>query len=415
MTLSKKDKSLIDELISGDPEGLFFKEYKNKIMAAALKYAKGDSVVAEDLFQDLYKKIFSELQDPETRANIQNLSAWLNEVIKNFCLNNVKKQNAKKASHNGEVDSYPAASESFEDEYVIKEISESSAIDQLKSHSMNLYWGIEFSLDYVNYIFWDLNVGEEARTEFMRPYFEVRRILSKARDEIYSSLNLPSKDEIELVFLKREIKDPKNFDELRLRQLWDKAAMSDIPLQKFAYILRHFHDFDKYYKKSGWGAWTGHGEFFLLVDEELQGNFKNLDNLFLPINAAFLPDENEFYYLIEYLPKIKCDPIYLIFLVWQKMLKRGKYTNLEFIRRLLLEFKKKEGKGKRAGIFKSVGNDFNIETLRKKVQRPSKNKAMYEELAYHIIEKCFLNLASPYRRIVDGTMISLEKRKKQNS
>ena len=93
---------------------------------------------------------------------------------------------------------------------------------------------------------------------------------------------------------------------------------------------------------------------------------------------------------VDFIPNIRCDPLQLIYRVWKKALTKGRYSRLDFIEALMIEYRKRtEGKAKGL-LFKSVGENFKIDNLRKLVYRPTKNKRRYDELAGYIYQKSFV-------------------------
>lgn len=422
MPLSKEDQRLLDELLSGDPKGIFYQKYEKDFRSAAWKFTKNSTEV-DDLAQELYLKIFKAApkKPPE-----DNLKGWVNMIIKNLSLNYVKKlkrENSIQTNHNL-INNYK---EDPEDDLISKEISGKSAIKNLKSYSMELYRGVEFSLDYVYYI-WDLKNKLNWGNVNFPAYAKSIGALHDAQKKIYAAFNFPQPGEIGSLFNEewsRQIKLP-DWNESK-RQKWLKAR--ELPLLKRLDFLIKNAPSEKARKIFKRTNIETDREFYLTLLGELGKLFEILGKRGKEVFHLFSNEEGiEYYKFVNYLPKIKCDPVYLIFLVWKRTFRRGKYTNREFIKQLFLELKEREkNTDKGRVLFYSIGEDFNINTIRKKVQRPAQDKnrkKMYEEIADYIYRKSFIELVPPggsvwiarkefERREKAKLMRNLERRKKE--
>lgn len=83
------DESIITKLQKGDKYTYFsiFNMYKNDMLNVALKYTK-NQIDAEDVCQETWIKIY---QNIDTLEDETKLKAWILTIVKNQCLNHIRK------------------------------------------------------------------------------------------------------------------------------------------------------------------------------------------------------------------------------------------------------------------------------------------------------------------------------------
>lgn len=123
-------------------------------------------------------------------------------------------------------------------------------------------------------------------------------------------------------------------------------------------------------------------------------------SLFLP-KDYFVDDFDE---ILEFIPKIKIDPLKLVFRVWHKALKKegaatkGTYSNLKAVERLLFEFKKIKKDTTQGYLFNSLYTGKNLDTARKTIYKKHKDPKIrdsYDRLINFIYDKSFMGETSP--------------------
>ncbi|GAG36515.1 unnamed protein product, partial [marine sediment metagenome] len=110
-----------------------------------------------------------------------------------------------------------------------------------------------------------------------------------------------------------------------------------------------------------------------------------------PLYSEFTPFYADFDDFFKKIPEVKIDPVKMIFKVWHKALRKGKYTRLTIIKNLLLEFKEATRGTEKEFLFDSITGSLNIDTLRKKsIYKNYKLKDFYNGLANFIYKKSFI-------------------------
>ena len=147
--------------------------------------------------------------------------------------------------------------------------------------------------------------------------------------------------------------------------------------------------------------------FVLNRHKQLLGELRDhFDRMRLEISTGyylmcgFSPEQflnEDFIDIVEHIPKLKIDPIKLIYRIWIKDpdLKKGKYNNRKLIEELLLHFKSEYSGTSRGDLFKLVNADFKLDTTRKKIYKKSKNSSLYDLLADFVYRKSFIEEESP--------------------
>lgn len=326
MGLNEEERQLISGFLKGNEEATrnFQEKFKRKIYSITLKISR-NSDDADEWTQDIFLKLFHELQKPNKLSEIRSLEKWVLKVAKNLCIDRYRKTKYERQNKIEVIDS------DFEDEDESSQIKEQffeqnqSFIEKLKEKDSEKFQGLESSLDYVYRLF-------------------------KLKKELMS-------DKTNLLSLIKLVK--------RLKGLKVPKELSENPALKI--------DFNPLQKE---------------LDKRINRLEAQLNSI--PIFKEFAPFYCEIDNFFENILEMKIDPAKLIFKVIHKVLRKGEYTNLSLIKKILLEFKRKFEGTEKEFLFNSIRDSMNIDTLRKKaVYREKGLKDFYDKLTVFILKKCF--------------------------
>lgn len=108
-----------------------------------------------------------------------------------------------------------------------------------------------------------------------------------------------------------------------------------------------------------------------------------------PLIPGLCPFED----LMDQIPKIRLDPLKMIFLVWHKALVVNEYSKIEDLKKKFAEFKKKTKGTEKEYLFNSLSETTNFHSLRTKSLYPKGKKRendLYSDFADFIYRKCFV-------------------------
>lgn len=214
--------------------------------------------------------------------------------------------------------------------------------------------GIDKSLDYLVFLYMLRKEYRNDRIKFKK-YLTVLHILQKAKTKVEYELGKVSTEKILRYSYLKEFKHPLNRSESEENEL---------------------NNFNRYYFKLNINK-----RFYELINEVQSTIYSNPSyNPFIPV----LPDLDCFLPLI---PKLRIDPVKLLYHIWHKAFRKGSYGNIELVESLILEFKQKTQNTEKELLFKSICNDTNFESLRKKSKYGLKQ--YYVDLISHIFNQCF--------------------------
>lgn len=224
--------------------------------------------------------------------------------------------------------------------------------------------GLELSLEYVYHLY---KIRDEIRLD------------RKKYDRIFRTLDI--------------LHDTKKKIEYVLRRVSDKD------IQRYKYLKKHKDPFkltkpekeeiEKF--KKDYFKINIHKKLYELINEVDNIIYSNPHfNSLIPIHSSF----SDFY---DQIPKIRIYPEKLLFNIWHKAFRKGKYRDNKSIVRILFEFKEKTKGTEKEFLFNSINENTNFETLRKKsCYNNAGKKKFYDKLAGFIYQKSFIEKISSF-------------------
>lgn len=408
---NEESRRLIDEFLMGKKGN----EIMEGISKALTRYCyiegagegpdKIDSAKKKDYEQEVIIKLIGQFRNLNPDDPIENPIGWAVRVAQNHCLDQIREEKRrsrqiKKASQDGSSREDMWSPEAEIDK---KEIEEMSAIEQLKTHDIKLYVGAEFSLDHVGLI-WDIKKGETFHAKkYLVPTLKTKALLNQVQ-EIFRP---PTDSEIDSLY--RKVIKKENVERLKRWGIGKNCILSS--QEKANVIWDHFHSNPK----------TAEYELLLHrmwirdrhehIWETLKKLIKHVDDKITETDSIYrsMVHDPEFFNFYDQIPNIRINPGKLLFRVWRRVLRKGKYTSLTFIERLMLDFKRREAKRLEKvrppvteklsvpGLFfEFIDEPFSINQLRKKYDENSKNQKLYEQLSDYIYRKSFIEMKSPW-------------------
>lgn len=349
MGLNPVTRRLIQGYACGDPVAVskFRDTYEGRIKNLAWKYTRNEEV-AEDVKQDVLTKLYVEFQDLDKYEKIDNFNSWLMKVVKNQSIDHIRKQ-----KNRVEISDIKDPSDSDHPEKIYyekekkkieKRFEKLSTIEKLKISKPDLLKSLEISIKYIDWLYIIKRDYKEELKEY-GPIFKIAHTLYYAKKNIDVALNQLSKTDISRF---NNIKERcKNFDSLE--SMFQEINMM-ICTNSFLNPLL--------------GEWEP-AEFPEMITEFVRN-----------VSSA------------------KISPIKLIFWVWHKALRKGRYGNNKAIKNLLLIYKEETKGTNREYLFHTEGH-LNIKILRKAMYQKPQIKEFYDKLIDFIYKKSFIEKIAP--------------------
>jgi hypothetical protein len=351
----KDDRALI-EGCKREEEGaqkVFDQQFRFRILRV-LKGDTQDSNKAEELTQEIIQKCLDKLKDGH---NVTKLNSWVMKVVKNHFKDSLKKESRKKAPK-------------FVSSTGIQEKVSNLAIEDESPYS-GLY----------------LNLPQKIKIGLNRSIEQVEIFYSYLIKIKHSRWRI-DKDKVKETFLKIEkmlcnfigprpegkfngaqfgflLKFSPNLNPQATRELHE--------LTEQAFVLKAYKNLDEI-RNIAWN-WAPPLKDIFVVSKEHEKRGISLESIGHLMLCALL------------LKTTKIKPARLIWDVWSKGLRKGRYTDRKSIRLAFHYFKEKTEGTERELLFKTKDNS--CETLRKsKYKKPIKNN-IYEELVDFIYRSSF--------------------------
>lgn len=317
-----------------DPESTkeFLNKYKGKIDKIAHVHTRNHED-AKDLSIEILGKIHHNFQNPNALQKIRNLDAWITKVAKNYCVDHIKKTRQERSSRIDFDVSQVKDTDKFtqpEERFIKeeKENRESNLTLIAKLENLNL----------------NSSVGLEISLDYIYRIYNLKNKISSCETKLPSLIDT-------INYFKSVRNTPKNI----LNFLGEAS----------------FENLNKSIEKQ---------------IEALESQLRT-DSIYIEF-ISFYADFDDFF---KKIPGMRIDPVKMIFKVWHKALRKGKYTRLTFIKNLLLEFKGATKGTEKEFLFDSITSSLNINTLRKKsIYKNYKLKDFYDRLADYIYKKSFI-------------------------
>jgi len=382
MKSNEEDIQLSRGYAKGEPKFIkkFYERYQKGIFRKAYSYLR-NCEDAKQLEQDIFTKIYKELQDPNKCKEIRNLDSWVFTVAKNCCKNELKKEKKRilRINHHGiDNEPVPVAIEAIKDNKYIPP-GYKKYYDQLKYDERGreiareynampdiIQEGIERSLDLIEIFYIMIKKIKIDYVKYERA-IRIDKILRKTKQEIRYVIGSIPNTKIESYYsLKLK---PTNLLTDSEKEELDKLKKQDIST----------------------GIHKTLNEMSAII-EGLTGS-KILQDLISPVKNKLYNSDFFKYVLCDYainLSKMSIKPPRLIFAVWAKALRKGKYKDPNKLKNAFLYFTRRtKGTGKEF-LFNSIDEELSTyETLRKSLHKKSRHREAFLKLADFIYKASF--------------------------
>ena len=381
---NEKDKKLIKDYISREEaaEEEFYMRFKPKIFAIAMEIIKNETE-AEDLTQDIFKKISEEIGKHE----IQHLDGWVATVAFYYCIDDFRKQHTKKAlefSHpivdkdKGtslvEVAKDSKAIPPGSKEYYKQDEELYINIDTLykRNFSQKARKDLEFSLRLIE-IFYHLIREIKSNPAYCERILKIHKILLNTKKKVNRVVDPISKEEIKRYNWIKD--DPPDY-----LSTPEKKELERLKKQEsFIHIHSTLNEMADRINSMVYGM--GLRDFLSAATNA-------------PPQAEYYQAEYYLYQLFDLALKLKTmkiKPPRLMYSVWVKGLRKGKYTNRKKIMLVFLYFKRKTKGTKQEFLFDSIDENLsNFESIRKSYYKMSPNDRVYKELVDAVYKHSFV-------------------------
>lgn len=380
--LSKKEKKLIKGCINKEEAALeeLYVLYKPIISAIAIGFAENETE-AEDLTEDIFLKILDEMKMDDIK---RNLYGWIVSVAKNYCIGIYNKSKTKKAIKFAHL-----IAEKNKGTALIDIIRDSKAIapgsknyhKQEETDLAIVYRNyipsapkknLEFSLELIE-IFYNLIEKIKSNPVYWERIFKIHEILLNTKKRVNRVIGRISKEKIKKYNLLRAtptsyLSDP------------EKEKLEKLKKQEsFIYIHSTLNEMTDRINNTIYGM--GLRDFLSTATNT-------------PPQADYFHAEYYLFVLFDLALKLrtmKIKPPRLMYSVWMKGLRKGKYTHRKKIMLVFYHFKRKTKGTQQEFLFDSIDEDLsNFESIRKSYYKGSPKERLYKELVDIIYKYSFV-------------------------
>jgi len=380
--LNKKEKKLIKGCINKEEAALaeFYVVFTPIISAIAKGFAENETE-AEDLTEDIFLKILNEMKMHDIK---RNLYGWVVSVAKNYCIGIYKKSKTKKAIKSAYLiakkDKGTALIEIIRDSKAIAPGSknyhkqEETNLDIVYRNYMPsaLKKNLEFSLGLIG-IFYNL-IGEiKSSPAYWERIFKIHEILLNTKRKVNRIIGRISKEKIEIYTRLRAT--PASYRSKSEKKQLDKLNKQE----SFIYIHSTLNEMADRINRTVYGM--GLRDFLSAATNA-------------PPQAEYYQAEYYLYQLFDLALKLKTmriEPPRLMYSVWVKGLRKGKYTHRKKIMLVFYHFKRKTKGTQQEFLFDSIDENLsNFESIRKSYYKRSPKERLYKELVDTIYKSSFV-------------------------
>jgi len=363
---NKKEKKLIKGCIYGEETAVreFHNLFKKTIFNIAMWFTE-DLTEAEDVTQEIVMKIFREIRKREIKID---LKAWVVKVARNYCIDVYRKSRPKKASKPvNHISDNSIASP-------LQDVTSSLSLDTMYIRTIpsTLRKSIDFSLKLIE-IFYKLIEEIKSDPANYERIFKIHKILLDTRKKVNQVIGYVSKKKIA------------TYNRLRWtlpEHLSDSEKKELEKLKKQAFLIATHEDLNEFVNRINGG----------LDSKDLQDFLYIATNT--PSHAEYFHAEYYLFVIFDLALKLKTmkiKPPRLMFSVWVKGLRKGKYTHRKRIKLVFYYFKRRTKGTQQEFLFDSIDDNLsNFESIRKSYYKRSPKERIYKELVNTIYKHSFV-------------------------